>query len=228
MPAVPGFRSYSLEFPPFLVDGQLTVQGEDVLLAQGQTSAITPNHRIPQGSVVVKRTATGKYLLADNALGDRNTAPSITSSGHVDTLAALVIVGNHGTISVTTSTGAGSESENATDLNANTAFAAHYIASSAGGELTITARAGGAEEFFYIDATSDDGFGFSEGDANKVQGADADYRVTAFNADLKDLEGADVDALAPALTRGKFRESELSNLTGEAKAVFLRRGSEFI
>lgn len=228
MPAVPGFRSYSLDFPAFLVDGQLTVQGSDVLIASGQTSGITPTHRIPPGSVVVKKTADGKYYLADDAAnGDRNSAPTITSSGHADTLGALVIVGNHGTISVTTSTGTGTEAENVTDLNADTAFAAHYVASSGAGELTIAARAGGAEEWFYIDATSADGFGLAEGDANKVEGADADYRVTAFHADTKDLEGTNIDALAANLTRGKFRESELSNLTGEAKAVLLRRGSEF-
>ena len=229
MPAAPGMDSYQLDFPAFLVDGQLTMQGDDALVASGQTSAITPDHRIPQGTVLVKRTGDSKFYLADTATNgdDRNTAPALTSSSHADTLGALVIVGNHGTISVTTSTGTGTEAENATDLNADAAFAAHYDATSGAGELTITARATGAEEWFYVDATSADGFGFTEGDAGKAQGTDAEYVVTTFPADLKDSEAAAVDALAPCLTRGHFRESKLSNLTGEAKAVFLRRGSLF-
>lgn len=223
-----GFKSFQIDDVPFLVDGELTAQGNDVVIASGQTSSLTPSYRIPPGSVVVKKTSGGKFYLADNATdGDRNAAPSITTSGHADGNGVIKITGNRGTFSVTTSTGSGTEANNATDLNADANFSAHYVASSGGGELTIAARATGAEEWFYVHADTMATAGFAEGVANAVSGSDADYRVTAAHVDLEDMNGSATDAVVPTLLRGKFDESELSNLTAEAKATLIRRGSRF-
>lgn len=221
-----GFNSFGISDVAFLVDGQKRVMAPAATIASGQTSALTPNHRIPPGTAVVKRTADGKFYKADNATyGDRNTAPSITTTGHADGNGVIKIVGNHGTISVTTATGSGTEANNATDLNADAAFKAHYIASSAGGELTIAARNPGAAEWFYVHADSRDGAGFAEG--TEVRGTDADYRVTADFAELKDLNAVAQDYVVPALKAGHFRTSALYALTSEAREVLIRNGSIF-
>lgn len=226
MPAVPGFKSHTLADVPYLISEDGLRAADDVLINSGQTSTLTPNYRMPPGMVVGKGSGSTWYQ-ADHASVVKAAAAAITTSGHVDTLGAIVIVGNHANISVTTTTGTGTEAENATDLNADANFAAHYIATSGAGELTITSIATGADVEFYIDASTADGFGFAEGTANSVQGSGGDYRVTAFWADLQDLEGTAVNAFAPAHYAGHFREAELSNLTPEARAVLAARGSRF-
>ncbi len=213
-----------------LIDESLSVRGEHITLDSTVTdSGATPAHRIRPGNVVVLDTGDATYHEAnDLANGDRNGQPAaIVSAGHADTIGVIAVRGNHGLISTTTTTGTGTEAENATDLNANAAFAAHYIASSGGGELTITARRPGADEWFYVDATTDALAAFAEGIANEVSGADADYRVVTEAGDLLDPDAVAQNAPAVNLVRGYFDESQLVNLTAEAKEVLVRRGSIF-
>lgn len=201
---------------------------DTVTLDSGNTDAgNTPTTEFRPGNVVALRTSTGRYVEANDANGDRCTSPAKTSSGHTDGNGVIEVVGNHGSISVTTSTGTGTEANNATDLNANAAFAAHYVATSGGGELTITARGKGADEWFYIAAASRDGAGFSEGESNGVAGTDADYRVTRDLGILADADGTAVHDEVQAYRAGYFDESQLINLTAEARAVLSRRGSIF-
>jgi hypothetical protein len=226
-----GFHSISLDYPAYQIDGKNELVGSDVHLAGDQATDYPDvgGKRVAPGTVVVKKDADGLYYLADDAAnGDRNTAPSITSAGHADGNGVIKIVGNHGTISVTTATGTGTEANNATDLNADTAFKAHYIASSAGGELTIAARATGKDEWFYVHSDTMATAGLAEGDANAERGTSADYRVVRAHRDTVDLSGASfVDRPVNTLLAGHFRESELRNLTQEAKAVLAARGSLF-
>jgi hypothetical protein len=223
-----GFGSHDLADVAYLLDGQgAPVRGKDVLMASGQTSGITPNHRHPPGTVLVLRTGTGKYELATSANVDTMGVATITTSGHADGNGVIKLVGNHGTISVTTTTGSGTEANNATDLNGDSDFAAHYEASSADGELTIASRNVGRDEWFYMHADTMATAAFSEGVANGVQGTDPDVRVTSDYAELKDIDGTAQDYLVANLTRGNFDESNLSSLTKEAKAVLLRGGSTF-
>lgn len=212
-----------------LVSDQRKVQGTDVRLKGGVTTnwPKTGGKVAPAGYVVVKKTADKLYYAADDAVnGDRNAAPSITSVGHVDGNGVIKIVGSNGEISVTTATGTGTEANNVTDLNADAAFKAHYVASVVGTDIKIEARKKGEREWFYIDAATRDGCGFSEGEANKVRGTTADYRVIDAQRSLIDMDGAARDSdPVPALLAGHFKESELTGLTQEAKNVLLERGS---
>lgn len=226
MPAEPGFTERDLLDVAYLVDGQLTVTADDTLMAAGETSALTPDHRHPPGTILGFDSGTSLWYLATDSLVDVGTPPAITSSGHGDNTGIVALVGNHGTISVTITTGSGTEVEAATDLNADEEFNSHYIASSGAGELTITALNSGPDEWFYMDATTDALAAFSEGQANEVQGTDGDFRVTTGFAELKDTDAVAQNYLVGALYRGRFRRTALSSLTARAERVLLKRGSE--
>jgi len=211
-----------------LINLQAYVAGTDIVLDSGNTDAgSTPTTRFREGNVIAL-AATGRYVEANDANAVLDAAPAaVVSAGHVDGNGVIAVRGSHGLISVTTATGSGTEANNATDLNADTAFAAHYVATSGGGELTITALGTGASEWFYIDASTRDAAGFSEGLANGVAGTDADYRVTMARADLVDRDNAAVNAPVATSRAGHYDESNLINLTDEAKASLLRLGSIF-
>lgn len=225
---LPHFTSQTFSDRVIILNPGLELQGPDVVLSSDNTDAgSTPTYLFRKGNVVVLRTSTGEYVEANDANGDRNAAAAITTSGHSDGNGDIVVVGKHGTISVTTSTGSGTEANNATDLNADAAFAAHYVASSAAGELTITSRNVGEDEWFYIDTSTMATAGFAEGVGNGVQGTTADYRITAADASLQNALGTARDQPVANFVRGWFDESNLINLTAEARAVFVQRGSLF-
>ena len=215
------------------VQVRLTGFGADVAKAitvdSGNTDAgATPTNWIRPGAVLGLVTSTGRYVEANDSAGDRCTPATITSSGNTDTADGTVkLVGNHGTITVTISTGSGTEADVATDLNANAIFAAHYVATSAAGEVTIASLNVGAEEWFYIHTDTTASVGFAEGPDNGVKGADADYVVCDETVDLKDRNGVACHAYAVGFVRGVFKESNLRQLTKEARAVLIRNGSIF-
>jgi hypothetical protein len=178
------------------------------------------------GNVVVLRTSTGRYVEANDSNGDSNGVATITSSGHSDANGAIALSLKGGTvISVTTTTGSGTEANHATDLNAAEEFAALFVASSAGGELTITSRDAGADVYFHVDSTTIATVGFAEGAANGVNGTDAEYLVTEGTVSLIDSGGTAAHAEAEASWAGDYVSGNLTNLSAEAKAVLLRRGS---
>ncbi len=187
----------------------------------------TPTTRVRKGNVLVKQTSTGRFVEANDANADTSTQASITSSSHADGNGVIKIVGSRGTISVTTTTGTGTEANHATDLNADQEFAASYVASSAGGELTIKALRAGPEEWFYIHADTIATAGFSEGVDNGVKGTDPEVVVTLRDIDQVDEDGTAVHAEVEVRRKGHFDESNLINLTDEARAVLVRRGSIF-
>lgn len=226
---LPGIYSQTLTPPRHRITDEALKRGSEVVLDSGNTdSGNTPTYRMRPGNVVCLRTSTGRYVEANDANADTGTAPSITTSSHSDGNGDIVIVGNHGTISVTTSTGSGTEANNATDLNADGQFAAFYTASSADGELTITANRAAADEWFYIDSTTMATASFAEGVDNVSKGADPDIRVLEdFGSDLQDLDGTAQHGTAPTSLAGHYDESALINLTGQAREVLARRGSIF-
>lgn len=217
----------------FLVDGQRTVQGQDVTLAQAQTSSFysAQPHWIPEGTVIVKDTASGKYYLSDDGVnGDRNAPASLQTVGFAATPGGDVVLVYKGglTLTVTNTTGGGAVDDYVTDLNADDAFKSLFVADNNGGQLRIRTRAAGHEEWFYADAATSDGLGFAEGEANAVRGTTADYRVTAKLVSLKDISAADADASVSTLIAGRFKESLLQNATPEAKAALVANGSELL
>lgn len=225
---IPHYSSTTLTGRRVLVDNLIDPRISTVTLDSGNTDANgTPTHRIRPGNVVVRRASTGRYVEANDTNGDRAVAPTKSTTSHTDGNGVIKLVGNHGTISVTTTTGTGTEANNATDLNADADFAAHYTASSAGGELTITANRGGKSEWFYIHTDTMSTAPFTEGEDNGVAGEDADFRVVLDFVDLKDEEGTACHGDAKVAWTGHFDASNLINLTPEARATLAARGAKF-
>lgn len=225
---LPGLQTTTITPRKITLDDSLSVFGGEVVLdSSNADSGATPTHRLRPGNVVVLRTSTGRYVEANDTNADTGTAPAITTGGHTDGNGVIKLVGNHGTISVTTTTGTGTEANNATDLNADSSFAAFYTASSAGGELTITANRAAADEWFYMHSDTMATAVFAEGIDNVSKGADPDVRVVYAAGDLQDSDGTAQHNTCANLVRGYFDESQLINLTGQAKEVLARRGSIF-
>lgn len=225
---VPSYSSTTLSGRRVLADLDDMLRGPTIIQeSANRDSGSSPTTRIRAGNVLLKRNSSGEYVEANDANGTRSAPASITSSGHADGNGVIKIVGNHGTISVTTSTGSGTEANNATDLNADAAFAAHYVASSADGELTIASRNVGEEEWFYVHSDTMATAGLAEGEDNGVNGTDGDYLVTSEDVDVVDENGTALSPLTQTYRRGHFVEATLINLTPEAKAVLSKRGSTF-
>lgn len=232
------FNEFSLAFPAFLVDGSRTKQGNDVILAGGQTISGTPNFRAPPGTVVVKESGDGLYYLADGAdgasAGDINTAAVVTSLEAADTDwdgtdIGWAVYGPDGLIESGSITLAGTDDTTAevvTALNANARFAEHLIASGSNGNpVVITSRKKGLVTVRITQTVITTGYGAS---GITAQGTEADYRVITQHADVKDLNGVSAASKPVAsLTAGRFKESELLHLSNEARAVLRSRGSTF-
>lgn len=232
-----GFHEHALTHPAFLVDGQLTVQGNDVVVAGGQTTnyPATGGKQLAPGTVVVKESGDGLYYLADGA--DGASAGDLNAAAVVDSLEApdadwksktitWTITYPDGLVATGTVAGGGSDETVGafvTALNADASFRNHLIASDAT-VLRITSLVKGNVRLHVTSnlATAYGASGVTD------DGSEADYRVVAQHGSLVDLAGASRDSDPVAtLLRGKFRESELRNLSNEARAVLLGRGSLF-
>lgn len=227
---LPSLASKSFSERVIHIDESLYLAGPDAVLKSTVVdSGATPTTTIRKGCCVVKKTSDGLFYLADDASnGDRGTPPSKTSAGHTDGNGVIKIVGNHGTISVTTTTGSGTEANNVTDLNANAIFAAHYVASVSGTDLKIEARNPGADEWFYVHTDTMATAAFTEGEANGVRGTDAEYYVTEEEVSMLDPDtGAVADRPVVCSAAAYYDESELLHKTPEALAALLRRGARF-
>ncbi len=234
------FNEFSLAFPAFLVDGSRTKQGSDVVVAGGQTIGATPSFRVIPGVVVVKESGDGLYYLADAAdgvnAGDINTAAEVTSlepadtdwDGTVITSTAFYPDGLVAACPVTLAGTDDTTAEVVAALNANAAFANHFVASGTDGNpVVITARVKGKVTINVQQTVIATGFGTLLV-GTSATGTEADYRVIAQHGDLQDLDG-DAAASKPlaALTAGRFKTSELLHLSNEARAVLQGRGSTF-
>ena len=227
-PPIPSYDSTTIDGRNVFVNDLIDPRRDAVTLdATNADSGATPTYRLRPGNVLLLDISEGNYREATDATADVSSAAAITTSSHSDGNGAIVIVGNHGTISVTTATGSGTEANNVTDLNADAEFAAHYVATSGAGELTITSLATGAGEYFYMDSSTMATASFAEGTANGVHGITGDYRVLLEHTDMQDEDGTATDADAEVAWTGHFDESQLINLTPEARGVFLARGAHF-
>lgn len=236
MPAI-GFNSFSVDPVAHLVDGQARLAGNDVPMASGQASALTPTSLHPPGTVLVKKTSGGKYYLAtDQSNGDRNTPASVatlvTNPGSGGWDGDVVIKGHWGSLTVTLS-GANTDADVAAAIIAaiaaqNPESKARVTAADTTGEVTFTNLDSGPETWLSVHhATVTAMFGAAGASTTFGYPTNADYRVTDGYARLADIKGTAQDFLVPTLKAGHFRLSALSNLTPEAKAVLASRGSIF-
>ena len=231
------FNSFQLDDVNPLIDGSLTVQGTDVLMKSGQTSSLTPNHRHPPGTVLVKESGDGLYYLAEAAdgvsAGDINTVATVTSleaadtdwDGTTITTQAFFPDGMSVTAPVVLGGADDSTSEVVTALNADAQFSKYFVASGLdAAPVVIVTRAKGAVRLKVTQTVITTGYGAS---GTEASGVVADVRVTAAFAELKDINAVAQNYAVPTYLVGKFDESRLTSLSDEARAILLSRGSRF-
>ena len=234
MSALGGFKEYNLEDVAFLLTGEGEAADADVIMASGQTSSLTPNHRHPPGTVLQKKTGDGKFYLAtDQANADSPDAASIntliTNPGAGGWDGNLVIKGHWGTITVALSANDTDAAVAAAIIAAvaaqNPETQARITAADATGTVSITNLDVGEGTYLHAKhATVDAMFGANGADD---VGTDPETVVTSYWAELKDLEGTATDARVPVVRAGHFDESALSSCTAEAKTILQKHGSRF-
>jgi hypothetical protein len=241
-----GFTSLELAHKAYLIDDSRTIQGNDVVVAGGQTTdyPASGGKRLAPGTVVVKESGDGLYYLADGAdgasAGDINTAAVVTSIEAPDadwkdkTLTWTVFPGTGAPISGTV-VAAGADDDTIAEwvalLNADPAFVALLTASDSGGDdfLVITSKQKG-DVRIRVSIDLDTAFATDDGatSSDEASGTEADVRVVTQHRDLIDISGASFNSHPVAtLMAGRFDESELSNLSNEAKEILRGRGSIF-
>lgn len=209
---------------------------DTVTLDSGNTDAgNTPTTEFRPGNVVALVTSTGRYVEANDAAGDRNAQASATgtvtdassNAGFGKTFKWKFQGGAEQTVTMGSTTAShDTNAEIVALLNANAAFAADLIAAESGNFVNIKSRRAGSDVHFQITAgTINAVLGFT--DNSTYFGTDADYRVTRDLGILADADGTAVHDEVQAYRAGFFDESQLLNLTGEARAVLARRGSIF-
>jgi hypothetical protein len=232
---IPGVVSTTLTGRKPLIDDTLTAYGEDVVLASDNVDVSTPTYRFRPGNVIVKRTSTGLYVEANDSNGDRSTPPSVSSAEAADTDwdGTTITVYLNGTLVATVLLAGTDDSTSEVVTALNTAFAAANLPIVASGldaaVLVVKAHPGGSGTTLRVESTLATAFATAGGAGSYAEdtGEDADYRVTDDFADLKDQNGTACTAPVRNMVRGYFDESELLNLTADAKAVLSRRGSRF-
>lgn len=230
-----GFNSHEYEDVSFLKDGQgAPVAGPTVLMASGQTSAISPNTVHPPGTVLVKKTGDGKfYLGTDTTNGDAPAAASIntliTNPGAGGWDGDLVIKGHWGTLTVALSGDNTDAAVAAAIIAAAAAVNPEYspiTAADATGSVSITNKDTGKGTYLHaVHATVTTMLGASGADA---RGTDPEVVVTKDFADLLDRQGTAQDAQVPTYSKGRFLLAGLSGYTAETLAVLERGGSEIL
>jgi len=229
MPRIPGNVSVTLT-PLKIRLSDLGVEADaSAILESANTDANnTPTWRFREGNVVVKRTSTGQYVEANDSNGDRNTQAYVLSIEDVDSDWAsstiTVKVNGFQITAVALASTDDTAAEVAAALNADTDFAAHCNAEVSGSKVNIETLHGGAD--MHIEVTSDLATAFGT-TLNKGYGTDADYRVTLQAVDLKDESDTAIAGHVRTARIGHFDESNLINLTAEARVVLSRRGSIF-
>lgn len=237
-----GFNEFDMAQRAYLIDGSRTKQGNDVIVAGGQTTdyPASGGKRIRAGSVVVKETGDGLYYLADGAdgasAGDINTVALVSSAEAPDADWASKVItwsvfypdGRIVSDSVTLGAGDDTVAEVVTALHANVNFRNHLLAT-ANTILEVRALVKGAVRVrISVDLTT--AYGTIDGTSSYTEavGTEADYRVITQDRDLVDLDGASAPSRpVSTLLAGRFDESEMSHLSNEARAVLQGRGSTF-
>lgn len=239
------FDEFDNNFKAILRTGFRTIQGDDVVIAGGQTTDYpsTGGKRAPPGLVVVKESGDGKYYLASGAdgvsAGDINVAAVVTSIEAPDadwknkTLTWSIFYPDGTKETGTVLGGAGDDTiaEWVTVLMADAQFKERFIATDSGAAdlLVITSRAKGNVRI-RMSMDLDTAFATDDGasSSDSARGTQADYRVITQHRDLVGLDGLTRDSeFVPTLLAGDFDTSELTGLTDEARAVLEARGSTF-
>lgn len=234
MSGLPGIGSLSRTALRYLIDLSIPTRPDTVVLDSATTdSGSTPTTLIRAGNVLVKRTSTGQYVEANHANGDSPTQPTVTSAEAADTdWDGTTITTYLDGVLVSTVVLAGTDDSTSEVVTAlNTDYAAQNLPIVASGldaaVLVITAH--GISRSLRIESTLATAYATAGGAGSYAEdvGNEADFVVLDETVSMLDMGGTAQDTPVRVLRSGYFDESELVNLTAEAKAEFLRRGARF-
>ena len=220
------------------MDGRRLSAGYEIgvtILSTTVDSGSTPTTILRPGNVLGK-ISTGKYTEANDSQITESTIGSITgtvtdassNAGFGKTLKWTYRDGVEQTITMGSTTAShDANAEIVVILNADADFSADLIADESGNFVRIRTKRGGSLEYFKItDGTLNAVLGFT--DNTEVYGTDGDYVVTDDYVDMRDADGTASDQQGvTAVRRGHFDESNLINLTQDARRVLTQRGSIF-
>lgn len=229
MARLPGLHVRSFEPRRYLVNHHPLVVGSVAVLDPSARSPLPPPHRLLAGTVIVRSARQpALFLTATDPLGQRCLPAEVTSlavadaawAGSVLTTSLAPGLG----VAVPLDAQATTTAAVVDQLNQNPLFAGDFLADDAGGRVRIRTREAGAHTLLRVESSLPAAFG-----PNGLAGAgrDADYRVTDATGEVRDMDGNPLEAAVPTVVVGHFRESELLELTPEARAVLSRRGSLF-
>ncbi len=226
---VPGVIASTLSTPNIFIQKEPFIQGSDVLVDSALTDAgSTPTSRIRPGQVLVLDTATGRYFPANGATGDRNAGASVSALETADTdwQSSVITITFDGALGIAVTLGAAddTDAEVVVALNANAIFAANAIADVSGGVVRIRTLEAGRHKHLTVVSDLATAYGAT---AIEDSGSDADYRVATDYVSLVDDNNTAVSAPCATALVGFFDESNLRNLTSEARATLSRSGSFF-
>lgn len=228
MALLPGIYRREFEHRRYLINHHPLVHGSDVILDKNARSPRPPAFRFLEGTVIVRVQGGFQFVDAADPRGARCTPAEVKAAQPADAAWANTTI----TASLSSSLGfavlldaaAISTAAVVDQLNRHPLFAPHFLADDAGGLVRIRTREAGAHKALHVESTLPAAFGPL---GTFGHGLDADYRVTDRTVDLRDLDGNAIEVLVPTLVVGHFDESELLQLTPEARAVLSRRGSFF-
>lgn len=183
------------------------------------------------GCVLVKRTATGEFVMANDANADHQTAASIntavTNPGSGGWDGVVTIQGHWGSFTVTLS-GSNTDAAVAAAIIAaaaalNPESQAPITAADASGSVSITNHHKGAGTWLRASHATVAGMFTAAGKA--ARGTDPDVVVTDDYTDMLSGAGVSQAGLARCTRAGHYKAENLINPTAEAVAVLEKRGS---
>lgn len=227
MPQVPGLQSVTQSRRRVRWNARGSDADRSIILDSGNTdTGSTPATRFREGNVVVYKTSITQFVEANDSTGDRNTQATVTAAETADSdwRGATITCKYKGVqiTVVTLATTDDTDAEVVTALNADADFAAWFVASTVASRVTIKSLEAGADVHIEVTSSLSTAFGAS---GTTAFGTDADYAITLADTDLVDSDGTAVDATVRAAVTGDFDESNLVNLTAEARATLSRRGA---
>lgn len=194
----------------------------------------TPTTLLRPGLGLVKRTSTGKWILASDSNGDTNTPATVTAletanaswaSKQIDFYLDGGLARSTPSFSVTMGAVDDTDAEIVVALNANAIFAANLIADVQASRVRIRTREAGAHKSLRVFMNVYTGsFGALGTEAN---GTDAEYYVLGEYVSMLDGSGVASDMLGKSHWRARYLNSQLIGATADMKSALVRRGCSF-
>lgn len=231
---LPSVASRTFQEKVIHIDESMYNPGPDAILKSTVTdSGASPTTTIRKGNSIVKKTSDGLFYLDDGpanaSSADRNTVAAVVAqeTADGDWASKTISVYVNGSLLVTVTLGGGddTDAEVVTALNGNAIFAANCIASASGSRVHIKTLKAGADQYLYVTSNLSTAFGSS---GQTGSGTDAEYYITEEEVSMLDPDtGAVADRPVKTSFAAYYDESELLNLSAEARATLSRRGARF-